>query len=52
MAAQSNNNSPGSRKMAKLVLAEKRDNGSYGFRQKIVPLDDVEEELEAAKEHS
>ena len=52
MAAQSNNNSPGSRKMAKLVLAEKRDNGSYGFRQKIDPLDDVEEELEAAKEHS
>jgi hypothetical protein len=42
--------STASRKMAKLVVAEKRDNGSYGFRQKIVPLDDVEEELEAAKE--
>jgi hypothetical protein len=38
--------------MAKLVVAEKRDNGSYGFRQKIVPLDDVEDELEAAKEHN
>jgi len=51
MAAQSNN-TPGSRKMAKLVLAEKRENGSYGFRQKMVPLDEVEEELEAAKEQS
>jgi hypothetical protein len=38
--------------MAKLVVAEKRDNGSYGFRQKIVPLDDVEDELEAAKEEN
>jgi hypothetical protein len=38
--------------MAKLVVAEKRENGSYGFRQKIVPLDEVEEELEAAKEKS
>jgi hypothetical protein len=35
--------------MAKVVVAEKRENGNYGFRQKIVPLDDVEEELEAAK---
>ena len=41
-----------SRKMAKLVVAEKRDNGSYGFRQKIVPLDDVKEELEAAKDEN
>jgi len=41
-----------SQKMAKLVVAEERDNGSYGFRQKIVPLDDVEEELEAAKERN
>jgi len=38
--------------MAKLVLAEKRENGSYGFRQKIVPLDDVENELESAKERN
>lgn len=41
-----------SRKMAKLVVAEKRENGSYGFRQKIIPLDDVEDELEAAKERN
>lgn len=39
-----------SRKMAKVIVAEKRENGSYGFRQKMVPLDDVEEELEKAKE--
>jgi hypothetical protein len=39
-----------SRKMAKLIVAEEREDGNYGFRQKIVPLDDVEEELEEAKE--
>jgi len=38
--------------MAKLVLAEEREDGNYGFRQKIVPLDSVEEELEAAKERN
>lgn len=43
-------NNKGSRRMAKLVVAEKRDSGDYGFRQKIVPLDEVEEELEEAKE--
>jgi len=47
-----NSNGSASQKMAKLVVAEKRDNGSYGFRQKIVPLGDVEDELEAAKEHN
>lgn len=50
MATRQDGSSVGSRKMAKLILAEKKDNGSYGFRQKIVPLDDVEEELEKAKE--
>jgi len=50
--ANGNNTSTASRKMAKLVVAEKRENGSYGFRQKIIPLDDVEEELEAAKEQN
>ena len=44
--------SSASQQMAKLVVAEKRENGSYGFRQKIVPLDDVEEELDAAKERN
>jgi len=44
--------STASRKMAKLVVAEKRENGSYGFRQKIVPLDEVEDELEAAKQEN
>jgi hypothetical protein len=38
-----------SQKMAKLVVAEEKDDGNYGFRQKIVPLDDVEEELKKAK---
>ena len=46
------NSSTASKKMAKVIVAEKRDNGSYGFRQKIIPLDDVEEELEAAKERT
>jgi hypothetical protein len=38
-----------SRKMAKIVVAEKKPNGEYRFRNKIVPLDDVKEELKAAK---
>jgi hypothetical protein len=46
------NSSTASKKMAKVVVAEKRENGSYGFRQKVIPLDEVEEELEAAKEHT
>ena len=36
--------------MAQIVVAEKKENGSYGYRQKMVPLDNVEEELKAAKE--
>ena len=48
--ANGNNTNAASRKMAKLVVAEKRENGSYGFRQKIVPLDEIEEEIESAKE--
>lgn len=39
-----------SRKMAKLILAEKKENGNYQFRQKMVPVDDVQEELKAARE--
>ncbi|MEF8865431.1 MAG: hypothetical protein V5A20_06695 [Salinibacter sp.] len=39
-----------SRKMAKLIVAEEKDDGNYGFREKIIPLDDVEDELEEAKE--
>ena len=48
MANQSNGSA--SRKMAKVIVAEKKEDGNYGFRQKIVPLDDVEQELEEAKE--
>jgi hypothetical protein len=48
--ANGNSSSTASQKMAKVVVAEKRENGSYGFRQKIIPLDEVEAELEAAKE--
>ncbi len=39
-----------SRKMAKLILSEKKENGHYRFRQKMVPLDDVQDELKAARE--
>ncbi len=48
MAQQSNGSA--SRKMAKVIVAEKKEDGNYGFRQKIVPLDDIEDELEEAKE--
>ncbi len=35
--------------MAKLILAEKKANGHYSFRAKMVPLDDVQAELKAAR---
>ena len=48
MANQSNGSA--SRKMAKLIVAEEKEDGNYGFRQKIVPLDDIEEEIEEVRE--
>lgn len=41
--------SKAARKMARIVVAEKKDNGHYSFRQKMVPLDTVQDELKAAK---
>ena len=34
--------------MAKLVVAEKKANGQYRFREKMVALDNVQAELKAA----
>ena len=36
------------KKMAKIVVAEKKENGEYRFRQKMVALDSVQSELKAA----
>lgn len=36
------------RQMAKLVVAEKKANGQYRFREKMVALDEVQAELKAA----
>lgn len=38
-----------SNKMAKMVVAEKKENGQYRFRQKMVALDSIQSELQAAK---
>ena len=35
--------------MAKMVIAEKKENGSYSFRHKMVNVNDVAAELSAAK---
>lgn len=35
-------------KMAKIVVAERKENGQYRFRQKMVIADDVQAELKAA----
>jgi hypothetical protein len=40
---------PASRKMARIVVAEKKENGHYSFNQKMVPLDNVQDELKAAR---
>ncbi len=37
------------KQMAKVVIAEKKPNGQYRFREKMVPLDDVQAELKAAR---
>lgn len=37
------------KRVAKMVVAEKKANGQYRFVQKIVELDDVQNELNAAK---
>ena len=37
------------KRVAKMVMAEKKPNGQYRFVQKIVELDSVQDELKAAK---
>ncbi|WP_456427177.1 DUF4295 family protein [Rhodocaloribacter sp.] len=37
------------RRMARVVLAEKKPNGQYRFRQKMVDMDEVQKELKAAR---
>ncbi len=36
-------------KMAKIVVAEKKENGQFRFRSKIVQLDAVQSEIKAAR---
>ena len=38
------------RQMVKIVSAEKKENGQYRFRQKMVRQEEVQNELKAAKE--
>lgn len=42
---------PGAKQMAKIIVASKKDNGAYEFRQRMVEADRVQEELAAAKEN-
>ena len=37
------------KRMAKIVIAEKKENGHYSFRHKMVDVNDVKEELAAAR---
>ncbi len=37
------------KRVAKMIVAEKKPNGQYRFVQKIVELDNVQSELSAAK---
>lgn len=50
----SKNQRPGSRggesrDMARVVLAQKKSNGKYSFRSKMVPAERVQEEIKAAR---
>ena len=35
--------------MAKIVVAEKKEKGQYSFRQKMVPVENVQAEMKAAR---
>jgi hypothetical protein len=35
--------------MARIIVAEKQDDGRHRFRKKMVRLDDVQDEIEAAR---
>ena len=37
------------KKMAKIVIAEKNENGHYSYRHKMVDVNDVQAELKAAQ---
>lgn len=37
------------KQMAKIVAAEKKPNGQYRFKEKMVDVNDVKDELNAAK---
>ena len=37
------------KRMAKIVVAEKKSNGQYRFRDKMVAVDDVQEELKSLR---
>lgn len=37
------------KKMAKVVLSERKANGQYSFRHKMVHVDDLQNELKEAK---
>lgn len=38
------------KQMAKIVAAEKKPNGNYRFKEKMVDVEDVRDELNAAKQ--
>ena len=38
-----------STEMARIIVAEKQESGRYRFRKKMVRLEDVQDELEAAR---
>ncbi|MFQ5572191.1 MAG: DUF4295 domain-containing protein [Rhodothermales bacterium] len=37
------------RQMAKVIVAEKKPNGQYRYRAKMVPLENVQDEIAAAR---
>ncbi len=39
-----------SRKMARIVVAEKKENGQFRFRSKMVHQDSLQEEIKAARQ--
>jgi hypothetical protein len=38
-----------SKKMAKIVVAERKENGQFRFRSKMIHVDTVQQEIQAAR---
>ena len=49
MANRRNRGQNEDKEMARIIVSKKKENGHYSFRQRMVALDDVQDEIKSAK---